>query len=44
MKVLGYKSHGDENQMDLFEVPRPSYGDNDVLVKLSGFAINPVRI
>ena len=44
MKALGYKAYGDENQMNLFDVPKPSYGDNDVLVKLSGFAVNPVRI
>lgn len=43
MKALAFRAHGDENQMELVDVPHPSFGDDDLLIKVSAFAINPVR-
>ena len=43
MKALAFKTHGDEQQLDLHTVPRPTLLADDVLVHIRGFAINPVR-
>lgn len=43
MKTLAFTAPGDEQVFKLLQVPRPTHGDDDVLIKVHAFAINPVR-
>lgn len=43
MKALAITAHGDEQQLNLHQVARPVHTADDLLVKVSAFALNPVR-
>lgn len=43
MKALGITAPGDEQHLNLHTIGRPTISADDVLVKISAFALNPVR-
>ena len=44
MKAIAIKAHGDEKQLELFTMPRPVPSADEALIKVHGFALNPVRL
>lgn len=43
MNALGVIGVGDASAIQLLQLPIPSVGADDLLVKIHGFSINPVR-
>src|SRR5262245_52494301 len=42
MKAVRIERYGDEDELELAEVKRPTPGDNELLVKVRAAAVNPV--
>lgn len=44
MKAIAYYSHGEPDQLKLIDLPMPSLGKGEVLVKVAGVGLNPADL